>query len=442
MTRHASLTIARPRMAWQTAGVFIKAPCGGRTPAERAHLKWRHGTPMQFLKFVFRATVVFLIYFCVISGAQTPHAHSPVVLTVVDETDVAVSGAEVIVQEPGRPQVRLTTDFNGRASFVPEGTAPYWVQVQKHGFYASTANENNPAERDLRVVLNHQQMLVQQVNVAGSVPGIDPEQVSDKLTMATPEIINIPYPTSRDIRNLLRFYPGVVQDFSGQIHVAGSESWATLDMLDGFDIRSPVSGVLAMRVSADAVRSIDQESTRYPVEFGRSTGGVIAFYTGMGDNKFRFNATNFLPSFREADGIRFDKFVPRITLSGPLVRNRAWFFDGLEFEYDNIYIKELPAHENTNYVLRGSNLFRMQVNATPRNIITTGLLFNDYHSPYDGLSSLVPQQSTTQRDTIAWLPYVRDQHNFSNGALLDAGLGVVRFRDGYAPHGSSPFELT
>jgi len=46
------------------------------------------------------------------------------------------------------------------------------------------------------------------------------------------------------------------------------------------------------------------------------------------------------------------------------------------------------------------------------------------------------------RNTIAWLPYIREQHNFSRGTLLDAGLGVVRFRDGYQPHGNSPFELT
>ena len=111
--------------------------------------------------------------------------------------------------------------------------------------------------------------------------------------MELPEIINVPYPTSRDIRNLLPFYPGVVQDATGQAHVDGSETWATLDLLDGFDIRSPMSGVLALRVSADAVRSIDKEATRYPVEYGRSTGGVVAFYTGMGDNTFRFNATNF-----------------------------------------------------------------------------------------------------------------------------------------------------
>ena len=102
-----------------------------------------------------------------------------------------------------------------------------------------------------------------------------------------------------------------------------------------------------MRVSPDAVRSIDSETTRYPVEFGRATGGVIAFYTGMGDNKFRFNATNFIPSFRDLNGIRFDKFVPRFTFSGPLKRDRAWWYDGVEMEYDNIYISELPANADT-----------------------------------------------------------------------------------------------
>ena len=138
--------------------------------------------------------------------------------------------------------------------------------------------------------------------------------------------------------------------------MAGSQTYATLDLLDGFDIRSPISGALAMRVSADAVRSITVETTRYPVEFGKATGGVVAFQTGMGDNKFRFNATDFIPSFRDINGVRFDKFVPRFTFSGPLALNRAWFFDGLEVEYDNIYIQELSPGADTNHLLRGSNL--------------------------------------------------------------------------------------
>ena len=82
------------------------------------------------------------------------------------------------------------------------------------------------------------------------------------------------------------------------------------------------------------------------------------------------------------------------------------------------------------------------MNLTPANILSAGFLFNDYHSPYDGISSLVPQDSTTKTDITAWLPYIRDQHTFANGALLELGVGVVHFRDGYEPHGDSPYALT
>ena len=106
-------------------------------------------------------------------------------------------------------------------------------------------------------------------------PGIDPQEISDRSSMNVPEIVNVPFPTNNDIRNLLAFTPGVVQDEYGQQHVAGGETYMTLDTLDGFDMRSPVYGTLDMRVSTDAVRSIDTETTRYPVEYGRATGGVV-----------------------------------------------------------------------------------------------------------------------------------------------------------------------
>jgi hypothetical protein len=383
-----------------------------------------------------------LVFCCspIVAGGQTPGP--AVTLTVVDEDGLPVEDAEVTLSEPGRSPRHLHTDYAGRSTYTLQTDLPYHLRVEKPGFYQALENQTDVYRQIIEVKLAHEQEVLQEVNVLSSPSGIDLEQTSDKSTFNTAEIVNIPYQTSRDIRNLLPFTPGVVQDATGQIHVAGSPTYATLDLMDGFDIRSPVSGALAMRVSADAVRSIDTETTRYPVEFGKATGGVVAFYTGMGDNKFHFNTTDFIPSFRQLNGLRFDKFVPRVSFSGPIRRNRAWFFDGMELEYDNTYIHELPPNANTNQLVRGSNLVKAQVNLTPANILSAGLLFNDYRSPFDGISPLVPQQSTTRRDIIAWLPYVRDQHGFTNGALLQVGAGVVSFRDGYESHGDAPYEIT
>lgn len=383
-----------------------------------------------------------LLLCCAAAMSVPARGQAPVQVIVVDETGAAVPGAVITVEAAGTGVVHLSTDFSGRATYAHPDATSYRLHIQKAGFYQSDLDESDPSSREIRVVLTHVQMLVQQVDVNASPAGIDPQQISDKFTLDAPAIINVPYPTSRDIRNLLTFFPGVVQDSSGQVHIAGSDTWATLDMLDGFDIRSPMGGSLSMRFSADAVRSIEEQATRYPVEYGRSTGGVLAFSTGMGDNKFRFNATNFIPSFQQKNGLRFDKFVPRVTVSGPMRRDRAWFFDGLETEFDQIYVKELPADQNTNFVARGSNLFRVQVNAGPRRIVQGGALFNDYHSLYDGLSPLAPRTSTTKRNTIAWLPYGRLQQTMRGGALLDVGVGLTRFRDGYRPHAGSTYTLT
>jgi hypothetical protein len=383
-----------------------------------------------------------LIFLSAIAAWPQPPAAHRVTITVVDENSLPVPDASITISSNVYPAIHLQTDYAGRIAFTwPAGT-PYQLRVEKPGFYQALDPNPDPHADSIEITLAYEQIIQQQVTVTASNPGIDPEQTSDSKLLSLPEIVNIPYPTSRDIRNLLPFVPGVVQDNSGQVHVAGSETYATLYLLDGFDIRSPVSGSLSMRVSADAVRSIDTQTTRYPVEFGRATGGVIAFWTGMGDNKFRFNATNFIPSVRSNNGLRFDKFVPRFTFSGPIVRNRAWFFDGLELEYDDIYIPELPSNADTNHLIRGSNLIRAQINLSTANILTAGFLFNDYHSPYDGISALVPQESTVHTDITAWLPYLRDQHTFQNGAVLDSGFAITRFRDGYSPHGDTPFQFT
>jgi len=377
-----------------------------------------------------------------IAGGQPEAANSPVTISVADENGAAVAGARVTIVEPGTEPAQLWTDYAGNCRYTLRQREPYEIAVEKAGFYKADESGIDPNQSSVKVALEHEQIVREQVNVTASAPGIDIQQVGDQSTMNTPEIVNIPYPTSHDIRNLLPFNPGVVPDATGQVHVAGSETWETLDTLDGFDIRSPLGGTLSLRVSADAVRTIDAETTRYPVEFGRATGGVIAFYTGMGDNKFRFNATNFIPSFRDLNGIRFDQFVPRFTFSGPLKRDRAWWYDGVEMEVDNIYVSELPANADTDELVRGSNLAKVQANVTQANIVTAGLLYNNYHSPYDGISSLTPQPSTVKRNTISWMPYVRDQQSFGKGALLDLGVGFVSIRDGYEPHGSAPYEYT
>jgi hypothetical protein len=205
-----------------------------------------------------RWMVVEVVLVCsfVLAGGQTPSPRRAINLIVIDENGLPVSGAEVTLSEPALSPMQCRTGFAGRCAFALPNDLPYQLRVQKQGFYEAVENQADAHLQSVEVKLAHEQVVLQEVDVVPSPGGIDLEQISDKSTFDTEAIVNLPYPTSRDVRNLLPFTPGVVQDGTGQIHVAGSETYATLDLLDGFDIRFPASGQLAMRVSADAVRSI------------------------------------------------------------------------------------------------------------------------------------------------------------------------------------------
>jgi len=360
---------------------------------------------------------------------------------VSDENRLPVPGASVTLIQ-GNNSIQRQTDYSGDCEFDSVSPAPYKISTEKPGYYRNIADTVDPQARHVELTLTHVRREQQNVNVTETLPVIDPEQTSNRSTMNTQEIDNIPYPTSRDIRNLLPFNPGVVQDSGGQAHVTGSNTYETKDLLDGFNITSPVSGNLDMRFSTDAVRATVVESTRYPVEYGQASGGIIAFRSGMGDDHYRFNVTNFFPSFQDRNGLEVDQFVPRVTFSGPIRKGRAWFYNAAESEFDNIVISELPSNADNDLRWRGSNLTKTQFNFASANVMTLGLLWNDYHSPYDGISPSTPKQTTTDRNIIAGLAYVKDQHSFSDGTVLDLGLAAVRFRDSYEPQGTLPFVIT
>jgi hypothetical protein len=373
-------------------------------------------------------------------------------VTVADENGRAVPDAIVTLTAanaaatppPTNSALRLVahTDHSGRCLFyeLPHGT--YQIHVQKAGFYELDANQlRAQGTHYVDLVLSHQMEAREVVNVVESPPAIDAQQTEQEMTLGTPEIVNIPYPTTRDIRNLLPFVPGVIQDPTGQVHVAGSETYQTLDLLDGFDIRSPVSGLLAMRVSADGVREVNVQSSRYSTEYGKASGGIVTLNTGMGDDNFRFTATNFPPSVTSKKGLNFDKWVPRFNFSGPIKKGRAWFFDALDAEYDTNIVSDLPDGADRAPIWRGSNLAKVQINLKPGNILTSSLLLNGYHSEGEGLSVFNPLETTQIRNQTAYLADVKDQQYFSNGMLLETGVAVVHFRDSFIPFGDKPFEV-
>jgi hypothetical protein len=380
-----------------------------------------------------------LLSLTLIATAAAQSAPAPTI-AVIDENGSAVPAARVQLQSDSAAARRCQTDFAGRCAFPLLPAGSYRLVVEKEGFYAAT--EPNVAiapGSDIEVAITHQREEREVVDVHESPPAIDPAQVSSQQTLSGLDLINIVYPDTNDYRNALNFIPGVIQDQSGQPHIAGAQTYQTVTLLDGFNVTQPANGQLLVRVSTDAFRSIQVEPAREPAEEGKGSGGVLSLNTGIGDDHFRVSATDFVPSFQNKHGWRFDQFLPLVTFSGPIVKKKVWFFNALDGEYDNTIYTELPVHQDNDHALRVGDLFKVQSNVTSRNILTTSFLVNYLHDQYEFLSPESPQLANPKDVESAYFANVKDQHYFTGGELLEAGVAFDQYNLQTTPYGTEPY---
>jgi hypothetical protein len=321
----------------------------------------------------------------------------------------------------------------------------YKVVLQKQGFYSATvdqlvitAGQTQPIEVRLQPVREYRT----EIEVTAQPSPIDPEQTSSSQAVTASDIATIPYPTTRDYRNVLGYIPGVIADATGQIHIAGSSTQEIQDYVDGFVVSQPAGGALAVRVNPDSLRKIDVVNSRYSAMFGQGSGGLTDFTIQDGDNHFRFNATDFIPTVQNVKGIEFNNWTPRAYFSGPIVRDKVWFNISHEGEFDNNIVKQLPNGADTNTVWRSSELVRLRMNPTAGNVLTAGFLANPLDSDNTGISPLDPVSVSTKVQSNIYLATLKDQITLGQGTLLEFGAGFHWTTTSSVPQGFSPYVLT
>ena len=370
-------------------------------------------------------------------GAQIS---SRLLVIVLDENGIAVPYARVTLQPPSPAlALRCETRISGVCEFLRVPEESVQLRVEKEGYYSATPSIDARISSEFEVTLHHLKEIKETVDVRESPPVIEGSQTASQERLTGMDIINVPYPASHDYRNVLNYIPTVFVDPYAQVHVAGSQTYQTVTVLDGLNVTQPSNGQLLLHVSTDAFRSIRVEPSRNSAEFGKGSGGVIQLETGIGDDHYRFIATDFIPSLQNKKGWKFDQFNPRLTLSGPIVKGKIWFFDALDGAYQNLIVTELPDDQNQDVVSRLGNLAKVQANLISRNILTTSFNLNEYHDQHAGLSPQNPQASTPAVGQPAYQGGMKDQHYFAGGTLFEVGFGFNRYDLNQISRGADPY---
>ena len=378
-----------------------------------------------------------------VAACAALHAQALVAGRVVDETGSGVEGAQIELREAAAAPVAASSDPAGNFSMTLPHAGDYAIRAGRLGFFVYQGGGARfiDGPNQLTIVLNHLQEYTERVDVTYSPPAIDPRQASDRKELDNAEIQAVPFPGPQDYRNGLQLMNGVVADNAGLPHVNGAGVQQTNYTLDGFNISDPVTGRLEARLNIDSIQAIELQTSRFSADNGRGSAGVLNLQTKMGDDRWRFAGTNFIPGVSSGGGIHINKWTPRLEVSGPLKRGRAWFHNGFDAFYSADVVRGLPPRQNLTRAISASDMARFQVNLTSTNILTGSFLVNVARNTRQGLSILNPVEATNTHRQTLFVSSLRDQHYF-NGALLEVGFADTRTALRDQPQGSEVFQIT
>jgi hypothetical protein len=362
---------------------------------------------------------------------------------VVDENDAPVPGASVTarpatssVPAPPEGPWEAQTDPDGAFSVTLPAPGDFLVSVEREGYYA-LKDQAVRVETGLAVtlVVTSVREVFQSTDVSATASPVDVEQTQDQERLTGTEVNDLPYANSHSLRNSMQLVPGVVQDASGGLHVNGSSENQVNYLLNGFNIANPISGQFQTVLAVEDIRSVAPSSGRTSPEFGKGTAGVLNVTTANGGDAFHYTSTDFIPGFNIQQGLRLGNWYPRLGVSGPIVRGRAWFADNIDSEYNEALVTGLPPGQDTRSGWAGSNLLHAQVNLTPANILYADFLVNIDNEGRVGLGPLNPVAATYNAHTREYFGSIKDQAYLGHGVLVEFGYAHNEYSDVQTPQG-------
>ncbi len=377
----------------------------------------------------------------VLLAALSARAGVTVSGSVVDETGNPVAGARVVAEVGDSVVAAATSDAAGVFRFEIPAAGDYQIRVTREGFFLLTNKETHlDPSSPVDIHLAHLKELAESIDVPYSPPVVDPDQTGEVKRLDGQTILNLPYAASQDYRQALPMLPGAIQDNSGLVHFNGGDVNQTSYRLDGFDVSNPAGGGLTARLSVDTVQAVEWSADRMPAD-DKGSAGTVDVRTEMGDDRWRFGATNPFPSVDTSGGMHLSHWSPRLMTSGPIKKGKLWFHTALDPFYTANTVPGLPRGQNRTSNFTGSDLTRFQWNISDWQTLTASILYNRGNEWHNGLSVLNPAETTINQRSALFVATIKDQF-IIDGNLIEAGFANTRNYDRSSPLGTEPYEIT
>jgi len=283
--------------------------------------------------------------------------------TVVDQTQAAVQGAQVVAKNKGNDTTRTTTTNETgyyRFELLPVGV--YTVTVTKTGFatFAQTieimVGQTATVNSELKPGATSET-----IEVTSEAPLFDEAKTSVSVNITPKEVEQLPM-VGRDVANLAYLAPGVratdsydpTKNRYAILSVNGEGGRNVNVTVNGVDNKDNTVGGPVMQLPLEAVQEFQISTQRFSAENGRSEGAAINMITKTGTNDFHgsvfgyFRDTAFNTDEKVPDGHgSWNPAHPDYTrqqfggsFGGPILKNKVFGFFAIEREREHQGLEE------------------------------------------------------------------------------------------------------
>ena len=356
---------------------------------------------------------------------------------------ILLSNARITLVNRDLPtQVLVTiTDDEGAFVFSNLPAARYLLTAEATGLPTVTREIGLTEGANLTVEIELTTSLSESVTVREEEGLLSTAETTTSNTVREQTLKTAPL-RAENYQSALPLTPGAMRGANGEDHLKGARAGQSAYTVNGADVTDPVTGRLAFDIPIEAAASVQVEENPYSAEFGRLTGGATNLETKGGDNKFKVTAARVFPTFRYILSGPIDSFRPRVTFSGPIIRDRLFFLQSFEYRFSRLRVPSLPAPQDDSTSEAFNSFSQIDLTVNKNNRAKVLAAFFPEKSRYVGLDTFNPQQTTPNIKQRGSLFSISEQAIFGDASFLSSALSYKIFDVDVFAQGEQPLTLS
>lgn len=286
-----------------------------------------------------------LTAFADLAAAQEAPGRIVATVTTLEGT-IRMAGIDIELRSVGDGIViaRTKSDGTGRVEFPDVPPGRYVLASSQPGYVSKqTAEFDVRAGQTTEVLIDIQlEFELPEITVRADLPSptdsVQPVSVSD---MLSGDILESAPLEGDDFQSLLPLLPGVVRGSDGRLRIRGGEPTQGALQVSAASLIDPSTGDFDLQLPGQSIDSVEVLANPFAAEYGRFSSSITQIRTRRGTNEWEISPGNLMPRFK---GL-FTKvrgFEPRLSIRGPLKRDRVFMSVDTQFRYVLTPVKSLP----------------------------------------------------------------------------------------------------